>query len=176
MGPNRSHAVSPDNANREASARDAYEERDLAIDAVPLCLTPNNVIQGSHGLVRSVILNDRLHALTVDTAGEVAVWDLVRGVCVGVYSGDDVGNASNPSSSVSSAGGGVERSPREALETVKERIEGEAVCAAWCTVDTNIGHLTVHLVEGRCFDAEIYVDEAGFEDLRGFPDDHKGGS
>jgi hypothetical protein len=29
----------------------------------------------------------------------------------------------------------------------------------WCTIDTRIGALTVHLDEGRCFDAEVYADE-----------------
>lgn len=32
---------------------------------------------------------------------------------------------------------------------------------AWCSVDTRIGGLTVHLEEGRCFDAEIHLDELG---------------
>jgi WD repeat-containing protein 48 len=29
----------------------------------------------------------------------------------------------------------------------------------WCTIDTRIGALTVHLDEARCFDAEVYLDE-----------------
>jgi WD repeat-containing protein 48 len=53
------------------------------------------------------------------------------------------------------------RSPRELLETVRERIEGESVIASWSTVDTRIGNLTVHLSE-RCFETEIYADEAGY--------------
>lgn len=154
------------------SAREAYDERELAVDAVPLHAKPNDVIQGSHGLVRAVLLNNRLHALTVDMAGEVAVWDLVQGLCLGVYSSDDVGNASNAGSTVSGQSG-QDRSPREALETVTERIEGEAMVAAWATVDTRIGHLTVHLVEGRCFDAEVYPDEMGFLDWQAFPEEHK---
>ncbi len=169
--PNRSQAVSPNGAQHEASARATYEDRDLAIDASPWRTKPDGVIQGSHGLVRSVILNDRLHALTVDTAGEVALWDIVRGKCLGVYASEDVGPASSAGSSLS--GYGKERSPREALETVQERIEGEAMCAAWSTVDTKIGHLTVHIAEGRCFDAEVYTDEAGFVTNDLFPEDHK---
>ena len=55
----------------------------------------------------------------------------------------------------------MDRSPREALEAVKERIEGEAVVANWAGVDTKTGLLTVHLNE-RCFEAEVYADEAGF--------------
>jgi len=150
------------------------------------------VIKGGHGLVRSVILNDRIHVLTVDTSGEVKVWDIVRGVCKGrfereeVYAasrGGSVSGASLNQRSVSSAemvsdggdkdntGGSVvvldggeaakERSPREALEVVRERIEGEAAVQSWCTTDTKAGVLVVHVGE-KCFDAEIYADEAGF--------------
>jgi hypothetical protein len=53
------------------------------------------------------------------------------------------------------------RSPRELLETVRARIEGESVISPWSTVDTRIGNLTVHLSE-RCFETEIYADEAGY--------------
>ncbi|KAG8844040.1 hypothetical protein FRB96_003304 [Tulasnella sp. 330] len=164
--------TSPDGLPQIDAARDAYEERELAADAVPLYAKPNDVIQGTHGLIRAVLLNSRLHALTVDTAGEVAVWDLVQGQCLGVYSSEDVGSASNAGSTVSGHSA-AERSPREALETVTERIEGEAIVAAWASVDTKIGHLTVHLVEGRCFDAEVYPDELGFLDAQAFPEEHK---
>ncbi|KAG8931408.1 hypothetical protein FRC01_001355 [Tulasnella sp. 417] len=173
LSPDRSQAVSPEGRDDFQAARDAYEDRDLAIQAVPFQAKPNDVIQGTHGLVRSVILSDRIHALTVDTAGEVAVWDLVRGTCEGVYSGDSIGLASNASSSSAAGGRERERTPREALETVQERIEGEAMCPTWCTVDTKIGHLTVHLVESRAFDAEVYVDDTGFVDAKTFPEDHK---
>lgn len=53
------------------------------------------------------------------------------------------------------------RSPRQLLETVRERIEGESVISSWSTVDTRIGNLTIHLSQ-RCFETEIYADEAGY--------------
>ena len=59
------------------------------------------------------------------------------------------------------------RSPREALETVRERIEGEAVISAWSSLDTKTGVLTVHMNE-KCFEAEIYADEAGYGHERQF--------
>ncbi|KAF9441529.1 WD40 repeat-like protein, partial [Macrolepiota fuliginosa MF-IS2] len=64
-------------------AKANYEERELAADAVPLLKEPEWVVRGEFGLVRSVVLGDRVHVLTVDTSGEVAVWDVVRGVCRG---------------------------------------------------------------------------------------------
>ncbi|KAI0357265.1 hypothetical protein OH77DRAFT_1519667 [Trametes cingulata] len=154
--------------------RAAFDEREVAADAVPLQQEPDEVIHGEHGLVRCVMLNDRVHALTVDTAGEVAVWDVVRGSCLGRYPSEDVAAASFSGSDISAsfAGGSgsvmeKQRSPREALETVRELIEGEAVVASWSSLDTKTGVLTVHLNE-KCFESEIYADEAGYGPERQF--------
>lgn len=163
------------------NARLDYEVRELAADATPLSNAPDDVIVGDHGLVRSVTLNDRMHALTVDTAGEVAVWDIVRGVCKGKFSKEDIADASHRGSgSSASAGdrnghrpaGQKERSPREALEAVRERIEGEAVVAPWSTVATKTGVLTVDMSE-KCFESEVYADEVGFAGDRHFNDESR---
>ncbi|KAG2126054.1 hypothetical protein DEU56DRAFT_743233 [Suillus clintonianus] len=160
-------------------SRTAYEAREFAADAEPLNANPDAVIAGSPGLVRAILLNDRMHALTVDTTGEVAVWDLVRGICRGWFAREEVRAASRSGSTSGSGprrdngsvtGGDKERSPREALEAVRERIEGEAVSSSWSSVDTKTGVLTVHINE-RCFDAEIYADEAGFDHDRHFGDE-----
>ncbi|KAH9931751.1 hypothetical protein B0H21DRAFT_699788 [Amylocystis lapponica] len=163
-----------------ARLRAEFEEREVAADAVPLCDTPDEVVQGEHGLVRCALLNDRVHALTVDTAGEVAVWDVLRGACLGRFLSEDVAAASVCGSETSGSIVGsvadkdkcsdIERSPREALETVRERIEGEAVVAAWSSIDTKTGVLTVHLNE-KCFEAEIYADEAGYMPDRRYGDE-----
>jgi len=155
------------------TARADYEERELAADAVPLYIAPDDIIAGDHGLVRSTILNDRIHALTVDTSGEVAVWDIVRGTCNGRFLPEDVAAASHRGSTTGgSSGDERQRSPREALETVRELIEGEAVVAPWCTADTKAGVLAIHMNE-KCFEAEIYADEVGFAHDRYFNDESK---
>lgn len=152
-------------------ARAKFEERELASDAVPLYNVPDDVVHGDHGLVRSIVLNDRMHALTVDISGEVAVWDLVRGLCLGRYLREDVAAASRCGSTIAGSNDSErERSPRDALEAVRERIEGEAVVVPWSSVDTKTGILTVHLNE-KCFEAEIYADEAGFGPDRRFNDE-----
>ncbi|KAF8516481.1 hypothetical protein JB92DRAFT_2251756 [Gautieria morchelliformis] len=157
-------AVPPDlDANWTASPRAEYEGRELAAAATPLELYPDDIIQGEHGLVRSMMLNDRMHALTINTAGCVAVWDVVRCRCVGWYDRRDI---LTEMGSTNGTEGSLEsdidsRSPRELLETVRARIEGESVISPWSTVDTRIGNLTVHLSE-RCFETEIYADEAGY--------------
>ncbi|KAF8152379.1 hypothetical protein B0H34DRAFT_724941 [Crassisporium funariophilum] len=153
------------------TARTNYEDRELAAEAVPLSTEPDDIIPGDHGLVRSIILNDRIHALTVDTAGEVAVWDIVRGTCKGRYLPEDVAGASLAGSTAGGSGE-RERSPREALEAVRERIEGEAVVSTWCTADTKAGVLTIHVTE-RCFEAEVYADEVGYALDRHFNDESK---
>jgi WD repeat-containing protein 48 len=171
-----------------STARLEYEERDIASEAVPLHAEPDEVIQGEHGLVRSILLNDRLHALTVDTAGEVAVWNIVRGLCLGKYAYADViaaryGGSGNRGDGLRGSGDGrggdggeSELSPREmALEAVRNRIEGMAVIAPWCTVGTKLGVLAVHITE-RCFEAEMYADEAGFSSDRHFGDEMRSGS
>ena len=138
-----------------------YDQRELTADAVPFCSKLDDVIPGDHGLVSCVaILSDRINALTVDTAGEVAVWDIVRGTCQGRYLPEDVANASLAGSSAGGSDEG-ERCPREVLEIVRERIEGEPVVATWCTADTKAGVLTIQMNK-RCFGAEVYADEVGF--------------
>ncbi|EIW53101.1 uncharacterized protein TRAVEDRAFT_32004 [Trametes versicolor FP-101664 SS1] len=155
--------------------RAAFDEREVAADAIPLEQDPDEIIHGDHGLVRCIMLNDRVHALTVDTAGEVAVWNVVRGACLGRFSSEDVAAASFNGSDASFAGGSEsgnekQRSPREALETVRERIEGEAVVSSWSALDTKTGVLTVHLSE-KCFESEIYADEAGYGPERQFSEE-----
>jgi WD repeat-containing protein 48 len=64
-------------------------------------------------------------------------------------------------------------SPREALDVVRDRIEGEADVHAWCTVDTSIGNLMVHITSTQAFDAEIFADEAGYRGEFKFEEDHR---
>ncbi|KAG6900019.1 hypothetical protein C0993_004202 [Termitomyces sp. T159_Od127] len=155
-----------------STARADYEERELASDAVPLNAEPEDVLEGEHGLVRSMILNDRIHVLTIDTSGEVAVWDIIRGMCRGRFSSEDVAAISHTGSWAGESGGEKEHSPREVLEAVRERIEGEAVVSHWAMADTKAGVLTIHLTE-KCFEAEVYADEVGYANDRRFNDESK---
>ena len=153
------------------SARNEYDDREVASEAVPLLEASDYVIRGDTGLVRSIILNNRMHALTVDTAGEVAVWDIIRAICLGRFLKDDVSAASHSDSGSTNNGDSSKSpSPREALETVRERIEGQAVVNSWSSVDTKMGLLSVHLSD-RCFEAEIYADEAGYGPEKNFGDE-----
>ena len=151
-----------------SQARMDFEERELCSDAIPLRTSPDEIIAGRAGLVRSLMLNDRQHVITVDTEGEVAVWNIIRGICVGKFSSADVAAALHLERGVS-AETAVRKHSNEVLEMVKERVEGETMVITWCQVDTKIGSLVVHLEEGRVFDAEVYVDDlklAGSESAR----------
>jgi hypothetical protein len=140
---------------------------------------PDLTLRGSSGLVRVLLLNDRIHALTVDTRGVVCVWDVVRCRALGSFgryevrraicgdSGYSYGFSSNSSKNEGVGGVAddreqypVEISPRQALELVRERVEGEAVVNGWCAAETRTGQLVVHMLE-RCFEAEVFGDEVG---------------
>jgi len=116
------------------------------------------------------MLNDRQHVLTVDTEGEVAVWNIIKGICVGRFSAAEIAAALDLERGVEAATA-VRKHSMEVLEMVKDRIEGETMVITWCQVDTKIGSLVVHLEEGRVFDAEIYADEMGFEGAEGIRED-----
>jgi WD repeat-containing protein 48 len=45
---------------------------------VPIHSLPEETIEGQHGLVKHKLLNDRRRVLTLDTAGDVLLWDLLQ--------------------------------------------------------------------------------------------------
>ncbi|ORY31816.1 hypothetical protein BCR39DRAFT_587333 [Naematelia encephala] len=156
--------------HHQSQARLSFEDREVASEAEPLRKEPDAVIKGRSGLVRSLLLNDRQHVLTVDTEGEVAVWNIIRGLCVGRFSAADVAAALDLERGIK-AGNAVRKHSSEVLELVKERVEGETMVITWCQVDTKIGSLVVHLEEGRVFDAEVYADELGLDYIEGMRED-----
>ncbi|KAG0340983.1 hypothetical protein BG004_006207 [Podila humilis] len=100
----------------------------------PVFDAPENIIHGEHGLIKHAVLNNRRMVVTEDKCGEIAVWDLIKCVQLQTFTG------------------------RKLEDVVNELNTVESV-PTWCTIDTRIGALTVHLDEGRCFDAEVYCDE-----------------
>ena len=143
-------------------ARQQFEERDVASEAVPLCRQPNDIIAGRPGLVRSIILNDRQHVLSIDTDGHIAAWNILSGRCLGQFSAEDVAAAIDLEHGVK-PDANVRKHSVEVLELVRNRVEGETMIITWCQVDTKIGSLVIHLEEGRVFDAEVYADELGLQ-------------
>ena len=55
---------------------EAIVDQDIGI-IIPFHDLPLETIEGQHGLIKHVLLNDRRRVLTLDTAGEVTMWDLL---------------------------------------------------------------------------------------------------
>lgn len=174
-GSPRKPAAQLDNPAHQAEiARRNFEDREIASEATPLRKKPDSVIAGRPGLVRSLMLNDRQHVLTVDTEGEVAAWNIIKGICIGRFSAAEIAAAFDLERGVE-AGSAIRKHSIEVLEMVKQRVEGETMVITWCQVDTRIGSLVVHLEEGRVFDAEVYADELEL-DVDGIKEDMRGES
>jgi WD40 repeat protein len=56
---------------------DVRVDEDMKV-ITPIHELPEDTIEGQHGLVKHKLLNDRRRALTLDTAGDVLLWDLLR--------------------------------------------------------------------------------------------------
>ena len=114
----------------------------------PVRSQPDFSIEGQNGLIKHVMLNDRKRVLTLDTAGEVVMWDLLK--CVPIKSFG-----------------------KRHIEDVKDEITTTATVANWCTVDTRTGSVAVILEENACFDAEMYADELELDEGIEFKDDQR---
>ncbi|KAF2145762.1 uncharacterized protein K452DRAFT_244090 [Aplosporella prunicola CBS 121167] len=119
-----------------------------ANNIVPIRHSPEHTIEGQHGLIKHVMLNDRRRVLTLDTAGEAMLWDLIQ--CVPIKSFG-----------------------KRHLEDVLPEVNTMETVAHWCAVDTRTGSLTCVLEEKHCFDAEMYADELQLEEPVEFRDDQR---
>lgn len=114
----------------------------------PIHRLPEETIEGQHGLVKHRLLNDRRRVLTLDTAGDVVLWDILQ--CVP-----------------------IEEFGKRHLEDVEPEVNTMEAVAPWCSVDTRTGRLAVVLEEYNCFDAEMYADEIVMENPVDFRDDQR---
>ena len=128
-------------------ASEAIIDPDLTF-IMPMRGHPEETIEGQQGLVKHVMLNDKKRVLTLDTAGEVVLWDLLR--CIPIQSFG-----------------------RRHLDEVLPSINTAENVNNWCTVDTKTGKLTVMLEEIYCFDAEVYADETEFAGKIEFREDQR---
>ncbi|KAF2856258.1 WD repeat protein-like protein [Plenodomus tracheiphilus IPT5] len=115
---------------------------------VPVRSLPDFSIEGQNGLIKHHLLNDRRRVLTLDTAGEVMLWDLLQCVPIKSYG-------------------------KKHMEDVLPEINTRDSVAHWCGVDTRIGTLTCVLEENYCFDAESYADDLQLKEQIEFREDHR---
>jgi WD repeat-containing protein 48 len=132
---------------RQASISEPLREDDPGT-MMPANEFPDETIEGQRGLLKHFLLNDRRRVLTVDTAGEVVMWDLLRCVPMKFFGARH-------------------------LEDVAAEINTTHSIANWCQVDTRTGRLACVLEENYCFDAEMYADEADIEEQLDFRDDQR---
>ncbi|KAK5129332.1 hypothetical protein LTR08_003590 [Meristemomyces frigidus] len=114
----------------------------------PVRAQPDYSVVGQNGLIKHVMLNDRKRVLTLDTAGEVLMWDLLKCVPIRSYG-------------------------KRHLEDVQKEVATTATVANWCTVDTRTGSVAVILEENSCFDAEMYADDLELDEDIDFRDDQR---
>ncbi|CAK7216868.1 hypothetical protein SBRCBS47491_002976 [Sporothrix bragantina] len=122
---------------------------DVTPDAVePVHRLPVETIEGNFGLVKHRLLNDRRRVLTLDTAGEVILWDII-------------------------ACKKIRQFGKRHLEDVEPEVNTMEAVAPWCLVDVSSGQLTVVLEQYNCFDAEMYADELEKDDSEGADAENK---
>ncbi|KAJ5053972.1 uncharacterized protein L3040_000261 [Drepanopeziza brunnea f. sp. 'multigermtubi'] len=129
------------------------KDSDIIVDPdigviVPIHALPEETIEGQHGLVKHKLLNDRRRALTLDTAGDVLLWDLLQ--CIPIQSFG-----------------------KRHLEDVEPEVNTMEAVAPWCSIDTRTGRLAVVLEEYNCFDAEMYADELQLDEPVEFREDQR---
>ncbi|CAK7210380.1 hypothetical protein SCUCBS95973_000760 [Sporothrix curviconia] len=112
----------------------ATHATDAADSVEPVHRLPVETIEGNFGLVKHRLLNDRRRVLTLDTAGEVILWDII-------------------------ACKKIRQFGKRHLEDVEPEVNTMEAVAPWCLVDVSSGQLTVVLEQYNCFDAEMYADE-----------------
>ncbi|OAA79837.1 WD repeat protein [Akanthomyces lecanii RCEF 1005] len=138
-------AVNDDGPSRRPSVIPSAEPEQ---EIKPIFNVPEETIEGQFGLLKHKLLNDRKRVLTLDTAGDVLLWDLIQ--CKPVQSFG-----------------------KQHLEDVADVLNTRAAVAPWCSVDLSSGNLTVILEPYNCFDAEVYADELDLEDKIDFREDQR---
>ena len=132
---------------------------------IPIHGLPEETIEGQNGLIKHVMLNDRRRVLTLDTAGEVVMWDLLK---VSQSSSIRViASLINPQCAPIKSFG------KRHLEDVTPEVNTMESLGNWCGVDTRTGDITVVLEENYCFDAEVYADEAEINEPLEFREDQR---
>ena len=92
----------------------AFGSRKVVAEAQPLSLVPEFILVGGSSLVRAILLSNRVHALTINIAGVVAIWDIVHVVCISQFAQKDVLHAVNAHINGNGSGG-----TRTAVEVMK---------------------------------------------------------
>ncbi|KAG4222074.1 hypothetical protein PC116_g29451 [Phytophthora cactorum] len=130
----------------------------------PIHHLPEETIEGQNGLVKHKLLNDRRRVLTLDTAGDVLLWDLIK---VGSFECGMRVWLIRRQCEV------IQRFGKKHLEDVEPEVNTLEAVAPWCSIETSSGNLTVILEPFNCFDAEMYADELVLSEPIEFREDQR---
>lgn len=155
-------SVSRTSIRRQSEISTSEEDLD---ELVPFHNLPDATIEGQNGLIKHELLNDRKRVLTLDTAGEVILWDLLK-VSSPQSAPDTQLTSCKQCVPIRSFG-------KRHLDDVRPEVDTMESIANWCTVSTRAGRLAVALEENYCFDAEMYADEADIQQNIEFRDDQR---
>lgn len=117
-------------------------------EVLPVHQMPDDTIEGQFGLLKHKLLNDRRRVLTLDTAGDVLMWDLLQ--C----------------KTIQSFG-------KQHMEDIEVQVNTQESVAPWCSIDVSSGNLTVVLEPFNCFDGEVYADELQLDEAIEFKEDQR---
>jgi WD40 repeat protein len=115
----------------------------VEMEVEPAFMNPVETLKGNVGLIKHRLLSDKRRVLTLDTAGDIKMWDLVRGVTLQSFD----------------RGQGLD------IDMLADQLNSFDFVANWCQVSIRTGELYVVLEESSCFDAEVYGDELTEENL-----------
>lgn len=117
-------------------------------EILPVHQMPDDTIEGQFGLLKHKLLNDRRRVLTLDTAGDVLMWDLLQ--CKPIQSFG-----------------------KQHMEDIEVQVNTQESVAPWCSIDVSSGNLTVVLEPFNCFDGEVYADELQLDEAIEFKEDQR---
>lgn len=129
----------------------------VVTDATPLFKEPVHQVFGFHGILRGAILNDRVHALTIDSGGVVALWNIFYGSCIGTFDVKALNAAAMSNGYPPSWQSQI--SPTNTIDLVQSIIEGDGTANSWCSLDTSDGRLTMTIDQSNLWASDMYLDE-----------------
>lgn len=115
-------------------------------DFVKLSLTTKDCynVKGVPSFVKYELLNDKRHAVLLDSDGQVSMWDILR------------------IKQVRSFGYNTKSGKTTTFSEAVERHSIQEWVSSWCSLDLTLGALSVVLDERRANDSFVYYDTVGF--------------
>jgi len=127
---------------------------------------PVETVEGQNGLIKHRILSDRRRVLTVDTAGDLTMWDLIK---VGRMPRREFRTLTSSTQCVP-----IRSFGKRDLDDTAAELDTQEIVQNWCSLDTRTGRLAVAVEENYAFEAEVYGDELELDEEIEFRDDQRG--